>query len=496
VVDERIALPAVRDRVVVTTNPMLRELVPTRAGAVRMSPGKWASSMACASGTAHAFSTVVVKTRAMWVVGLAMPAVILGWMYYASTRATPAPTIATAPVTRGDVVEVVDATGTVQAVTTVQVGTQVSGTIKSLRADFNSRVRRGQVVAELEPSLFETQVEQARASLMRLEAEVRRADVQLDDAHQKLARAKALSAQQLVPATDLETASVNVRMAQAALQAAQAQVVQAQASLHQSEVNLAHTIITAPIDGIVISRNVDVGQTVAASMQAPTLFVIARDLHEMQVEASVAESDIGRLQPGQSVTFHVDAYPTETFVGAVTQIRLQPVIEQNVVSYTTIIDVPNPDLHLKPGMTANVTVEIARAVNVLRVPNAALRVHPSADLLAALPQPLSVCETTPPPGRRDRDVTDRDHASIGTPAEVWVLVDGRLSCVPVRTSITDGTRTAVVSSGLGEATMVVTSISGGESVVPSSNTSPLLPSFRGRGPGGARGTGAVPPGRK
>jgi HlyD family secretion protein len=438
----------------------------------------------------------VVKKRAIWFVSLTMLAVILGWMYYDSTRASSAPTFAAAPVTRGDVVEVVDATGTVQAVTTVQVGTQVSGTIKSLHADFNSRVRRGQVVAELEPSLFETQVEQARASLTRLDAEVRRAEVQLDDARQKLARARALSEQELVPATDLETATVNVRVAQAALQAAEAQVVQARASLHQSEVNLAHTIITAPIDGIVISRNVDVGQTVAASMQAPTLFVIARDLREMQVEASVAESDIGRIQPGQSVSFRVDAYPTDTFTGTVSQVRLQPVVEQNVVSYTTVIDVPNGDLRLKPGMTANVTVEIARAADVLRVPNAALRVRPSADLLAAQGQLPSACDTTPTSGRKDRTVTDRDHAAAGTAGEVWVLVDGRLSCVSVRTTITDGTRSAVVSPGLGEGTMVVTSISGDAAVAAPTSTSPLLPPFRGRGPGAARGTGAVPPGGK
>jgi HlyD family secretion protein len=435
----------------------------------------------------------VAKTRATWFVGLAMLAMVLGWIYYASTRASSMPVFATAPVTRGDVVEVVDATGTVQPVTTVQVGTQVSGTIKSLHADFNSRVRRGQVVAELEPSLFETQVEQARASLTRLEAEVRRAEVQLDDAEQKRARASALSERQLVPATDLETATVNVRVAQAALQGAQAQVVQARASLHQAEVNLAHTVITAPIDGIVISRNVDVGQTVAASMQAPTLFVIARDLREMQVEASIAESDIGRIQPGQPVSFRVDAYPAETFTGTVSQVRLQPVVEQNVVSYITVIDVPNGDLRLKPGMTANVTVEIARAADVLRVPNAALRVRPSADLLAALGEPPAACDTTPTSGRRDRSVTDLDHAA-GTAAEVWVLVDGRLSCVTIRTSITDGTRTAVVSGRLGQGATVVTSISGDVAVASPSSTSPLLPPFRGRGPGAGRGTGAVRPG--
>jgi HlyD family secretion protein len=181
--------------------------------------------------------------------------------------------------------------------------------------------------------------------------------------------------------------------------------VQARASLNHSEVNLGHTIIRAPIDGIVISRNVDVGQTVAASMQAPTLFVIARDLAEMQVNASVAESDIGRIEPGQAASFRVDAYPGAVFTGTVSLVRLDPVVEQNVVSYVTTIDVPNLKLKLKPGMTANVTIEIERASDVLRVPNAALRVRPSAEVFAALGQPA-------PEGLR-ADVDTRQRRSCG-----------------------------------------------------------------------------------
>ena len=417
-------------------------------------------------------------------------------MYHARSGTQPAPTIATATVTRGDVIEIVDATGTLQAVTTVQVGTQVSGTIKALHADFNTRVRRGQVVAELEPSLFDTQVEQARASLTRLEADVRRAEVQLEDAQQKLKRARELAGRELIAASDLEAADVNARVADAALRGAQAQVVQARASLHQSEVNLAHTIITAPIDGIVISRNVDVGQTVAASMQAPTLFVIARDLRDMQVEASIAESDIGRIRTGQPVTFRVDAYPTEAFAGRVSQIRLQPVIEQNVVSYVTVIDVPNPDLRLKPGMTANVTVESARASNVLRVPNAALRVRPSTEVLVALGQEPAASAEAPTSGDRDHPVVGVDAAlAAASHADVWLLIDGRITRVPLRAGITDGTRTAVFSPDLTEGAVVVTSISGDVPTAPATSTSPLLPSFRGRGAGGARGTGSPPPGR-
>ena len=434
-----------------------------------------------------------MKKRLAWLIA-GIVAVLTGvWIYYGSGRSQAGPAMATAPVTRGDVIETVDATGTLQAVTTVQVGTQVSGTIKALRADFNTRVRRGQVVAELEPSLFETQVEQARASVTRLEADVRRAEVQLEDAQQKLARARELADRELISASDLDAADVNARVAEAALRAAHAQVMQARASLHQSEVNLAHTVITAPIDGIVISRNVDVGQTVAASMQAPTLFVIARDLHDMQVEASIAESDIGRIRTGQPVSFRVDAYSSDVFAGTVSQVRLQPVVEQNVVSYVTVIDVPNPDLRLKPGMTANVTVEIARASDVLRVPNSALRVRPSPEVLAALGEHPTAAGEAATSGDRDRAPVDVSSLPGTTSrAEVWVLMDGRLRRVPVRIGITDGTRTAVASRALAEGAPVVTSITGEAPAAPATSTSPLLPAFRGRGTG-ARGTGGVPP---
>lgn len=305
--------------------------------------------------------------------------------------------LVTATVTRGDVVESIDATGRLEAVTTVLVGSQVSGNVSALYADFNSRVRAGQVVARLEPSLFETQIEQSRANLIRVEAEVERSRVQFEDAEIKLARARDLTAKQLVPSTDLETAEANARGAAAALKGAEAQVVQSQASLNQSEVNLSHTVITAPIDGVVISRNVDVGQTVAASMSAPTLFEIANDLAEMQVNTNIDEADIGRIEAGQPVTFQVDAYPGDTFTGTVSQVRLNPVIESNVVSYVTIIDVPNEDMRLRPGMTATVTVEVERASDTLRVPMSALRFNPTPELFAALGQPVPG-ETDAPAG--------------------------------------------------------------------------------------------------
>lgn len=292
----------------------------------------------------------------------------------------------TAPVTRGDIVDTVGASGALQAVTTVQVGTQVSGTIAWLGADFNSIVRRGQVITRLDPSLFQAQVEQARANLLRSQADLERNKVALADAETKYARAQELAARSLIPQSELDAAKVAVDAAKATLQSSQASVSQAQASLNQSQVNFEHTVIMAPIDGIVTQRNVDVGQTVAASLQSPTLFIIAADLTKMQVNANIDEADIGRIRPGQHVTFRVDAYPTEEFQGTVAQIRLQPLVVQNVTTYGTVIDVPNTELKLKPGMTATVKVEVAKRTDVLRVPNAALRFRPTPEVFAALNQ--------------------------------------------------------------------------------------------------------------
>jgi HlyD family secretion protein len=283
-------------------------------------------------------------------------------------------------------VDTVGATGTLQAVTTVQVGSQVSGTISELHVDFNSLVKKGQVLARLDPSLFQTQIEQAKANLVRSQADLERQKVALDDANQKLTRARELSARQLLAKSDLDAAEITAKSAEAQLKSSEAQITQAQASLDQNQVNLEHTVIAAPIDGLVISRNVDVGQTVASSLQAPTLFVLAADLTKMQVVANLDESDVGRIRPGQVVTFRVDAYANETFRGTVSQVRLNPIVQQNVVTYATVIDVPNNELKLKPGMTANVNVEIARSSNVLRVPNSALRFRPTNEMYAAIGQ--------------------------------------------------------------------------------------------------------------
>ena len=319
---------------------------------------------------------------------------------YYIRRGGPEVQVNTAPITRGDIIDSVGATGTLQAVTTVQVGSQVSGNISWLGADFNSIVKKGQVIARLDPSLFEAQLQQAKAtlgqsqaSLAKAQSDLDRAKVMLVDAQQKGTRANELAERKLLPQSDLDAAKIAVDSAQATLASQQATLAQARAAVKQSEasvnqnqVNVDHTIIGAPIDGIVTQRSVDVGQTVAASMQAPTLFIIAADLTKMQVNANIDEADVGRIRPGQHVTFRVDAYPTEDFHGTVAQIRLQPVVVQNVTTYGTVIDVPNAQLKLKPGMTANVKVEINKKTDVLRVPNAAMRFRPTSDMFAAFNQ--------------------------------------------------------------------------------------------------------------
>jgi HlyD family secretion protein len=308
-----------------------------------------------------------------------------GAVFYA-TRPEKEPTVTTLKTSRGAIVDAVGATGTVQAVTTVTVGTQVSGIVQELNADFNSIVKKGQVIARLDPSILETQVVTAKANLTNAQANLERQKVAVQDAQSKLTRAQELTTRQLITKVDLENAEVTVKSAEAQLKSTQSQIVQAEAAVNKAKVDLDHTIITAPIDGIVIKRSVDKGQTVAASMSAPELFIIAADLTKMQVNANIDESDVGRMRPGQAVTFRVDAYPTETFHGNVKQVRLNPLTVQNVVTYSTVIDVPNPDLKLKPGMTANVNIEIARRDNVLRVPNAALRFRPTKDIFDALNQ--------------------------------------------------------------------------------------------------------------
>jgi HlyD family secretion protein len=353
-----------------------------------------------------------------------------GYMYY-NGRQLP-PNYLTARVERGRIATTVNATGTLNAVITVQVGSQVSGTIQTLFVDYNSPVKEGQVIAQIDPASFEARVSQARANVASAEAAVQvaranvdnskatietaranidsakatveRTKVGLVDAQRTLERNRQLLRQALIAQSDLDTAqtaydsavsqlkqaesqqdasvgqlksaTAQSRLAEAQYSAALAQVEQAKASLQAAALDLEHTTIRAPVNGIVVSRNVDVGQTVAASLQAPTLFLIAQDLTQMQVDTNVSEADIGRISMGQTVTFTVDAFPNAPFTGAVVQVRNAPITVQNVVTYDAVVQVANPEMKLKPGMTANVSFLVAERSEALKVPNAALRFQP------------------------------------------------------------------------------------------------------------------------
>lgn len=422
--------------------------------------------------------------RSLWIAGLCL--LIAAGFAYVRVDVSAAPTQLTFDaVSRGDVVATVEATGTLQPLDTVQVGTQVSGTIASIGTDFNQIVKRGQVLATLDPAIYQSQIDQAKANVIRLQSDVERAQVQYEDAALKLKRAEQLAAEQLLAQQEVDTARSSARVAQAVLNGARAQLNQAQAALRQANVNLSHTVIKAPADGIVLNRAVEVGQTVSAGLQAPTLFVIARDLKRLELQARVDESDIGGVKPGAPVTFTVDAYPRRQFTGKVRLVQLQPQTVQNVVTYTTVIDVANDNELLKPGMTSTVSIEIERADNTLRVPAAALRFAPTEQLLKEFP----AANAEPAPFDR---TAGRLRQGSGAPgrsaaasakapaprAAVWQLVDGRLHRIPVRVSVSDGTQVAIASDALSEGAPIVTGVARSDAAAaaaPATGGSPLVP---------------------
>ena len=346
------------------------------------------------------------------------------------------PKFLTEKVSRGDVVMSVTATGSVNAVTTVLVGTQASGRISALYADFNSTVRKGQLIAQIDPSVFQAQVDQARANLANAEANRVKAEATETDALRTMKRYRDLFARNLVARSDQDTAETNAATATASVTASRTLVDQTRAALRLAETNLGYTRIVSPVDGTVISRNVDVGQTVAASFQTPTLFSIAVDLMKMQIDTSVDEADVSGVKVGQPATFDVDAFPDRTFQGRVTQVRNAAVVVQNVVTYDVVIEVDNSDLSLKPGMTANVSIITAKAAGVLRIPNAALRFRP--------------------PVKPGEGSTAREGgAGAGGPA-VWVLQKGSPKRVPVTLGLSDGTWTELVRGDIREGEDVIT----------------------------------------
>ncbi len=381
-------------------------------------------------------------------------AAVVVWRWRANS-AKPRLQMDTAKVDKGRIVAKVTATGTLSAIVTVQVGSQVSGRIAELRVDFNSTVKKGQLIAKIDPQLFQAAVEQARANLVAAQGNLAKSKAQAADAQRQYQRSRTLAERKLIAQADLDTAQSNADAAAAQVDASAGAVEQARAALHEAAVNLAYTSIVSPTNGVVISRNVDVGQTVAASLQAPTLFVIAEDLAKMQVDTSVAEADVGRLRAGMDASFTVDAYPSEIFRGTVRQIRNAPQTVQNVVTYDAVIDVANPDLKLKPGMTANVTFVYAQKDDVLRVPNAALRFRPPPDLAA-------FSAAGRPNGRNGGGGGAPAPKQVETPDQraVWAVRGDKPVQTRVRLGISDGAFTEVVDGALQPGDQVVTDASG------------------------------------
>lgn len=344
------------------------------------------------------------------------------------------PEFRTEKVSRGDIIETVTASGTVNPVTTVLVGTQVSGTIKNIYADFNSSVKKGQLIAQIDPSKFEAEMEQAKANLLSAKANLEKADAELFDAVRKMERNRKLFGENLISKNDLDTSETNYETAKAQINVSKAEILQAEAQLKVTNTNLIYTRILSPVDGIVVSRNVDVGQTVAASFQTPTLFTIAQDLTRMQIDTNVDEADIGKVKDGQDVEFTVDSYPDITFKGNVSQIRNAPITVQNVVTYDVVIKVDNPaganglSPLLKPGMTANVTIILSVKKDVLMIPNAALRFIPV--------------------DKEKGRARLKGHA-------VWIIKDNKPERITVSTGSSDGNNTELVSVEIKEGQDVI-----------------------------------------
>jgi HlyD family secretion protein len=391
-------------------------------------------------------------------------ACIAGYFFY---NRTPEVSYKTAKIERGTIVSTVAATGNLSAVTTVQVGTQVSGTIQKLYVDYNSRVKKGQPIAEIDPSLFNASVEQSQGNYLSAEANLQKAKVTLTDAERTFNRNKKLLSDGIISQGDYDAAETALQSAKASLKAAEGSVAQNRGSLMQSKANLRYSVIRSPVDGVVISRAIDVGQTVAASFSTPTLFTIAQDLTKMQIEVSVDEADISRIQLQQKASFTVDSYPEQTFRGKVIQIRSAPVITQNVVTYVVVVNVDNSDMKLKPGMTANVSVEVAKKDDVLKLPPAALRFKPKSK----------------DDDMKDKAKADRTGSSAQRPAaaggpngggkgasgkgkersqKVYLLKEGKPAAVSVKTGIANNSSIELIESDLKEGDDVIIEQIGGD----------------------------------
>lgn len=414
-----------------------------------------------------------MKKRILWLAAalLLVALGVVAWRYHEKHR-RPEVQYKTAPVERRHIVGKVTASGTLSALVTVQVGTQVSGRIQRLYADFNSHVKKGELVAKIDPQLFEASLQQAQANYLQAKAGVATALASASNADKQYARTKSLKDANLAAQSDLDTAQANVETTHASVDAARAQLAQAAAQLNTAQVNLSYTSIVSPIDGVVISRSVDVGQTVAASLSAPTLFTIAQDLTKMQVDTNVSEGDVGRLQVDMKTFFTVDSFPGQRFVGTIRQIRNSATTVQNVVTYDAVIDVDNSDLRLRPGMTANVTIVYDERHDALAVSNAALRFRPPPSLAGSSSAGEGHHHWR---GHGGAAAAASSASADGAPPKesktVWVMRDGTPQMATIHTGLTDGTVTEVVD-GLNEGDVVITDELGPEGTAPSSGPPP------------------------
>ena len=440
------------------------------------------------------------KKRRLGVIIACTVAVLAAGFYFVTSGKTGKVTYRFDKVDRGDVIVSISATGTLNADTTVEVGSQVSGRIAKLYADFNSVVKKGQLLAQLDPTFLQAALDQAKAGVFRARAT-------LNQAERDHKRNTDLFAKGLISQADMDASLTNYESAQAGLE-------QAKAALEGADVNLKYATIESPISGVVISRSVDVGQTVAASLSAPTIFTIANDLKKMQVQASVDEADIGSVKVGQKVSFRVDSYPDDTFEGKVSQVRLAPVITQNVVNYTVIIDVANPEMKLMPGMTATVSIEVAKRENVLRVPIQAIRFappeEPKENSGRGAEEARSARESSDSArgslsggpaqdsargermnlrmhrSRASSDSSRREWKSGGGttfPARVWVMENGKPKSLGIVRGLMNTQYVEVIRGDLKEGDQVIIGSIGGQTQVASGGQNPFQPRFGG-GPGG------------
>jgi HlyD family secretion protein len=404
-----------------------------------------------------------------------MAAVTSGYMLYRRAHSDATPAYRTAAVERGNIEATVSATGSLSAVRTVQVGTQVSGQISAIYVDFNSKVKKGQLIARIDPTLQQQAVADAQAGVERAQATLAQTKAEYD-------RNKLLHDQKIVTDPEFNTAQLNYQLARA-------NATSAQIALDKARQNLSYTSIYAPIDGVVVERDMDVGQTVAASLSAPQLFVIAKDLSQMQILATVDESDIGQIKSDQPVTFTVQAYPGRTFTGTVRQVRINSTTVNNVVNYTAVVAVANLDGKLLPGMTATVKFLVGSANDALSVPNAALRFRP-AMVVSASGAPGTTTRTrarnagTGGAGSALRSATPRD----STLSTLWYLDSAKtLEPVRVHTGLSDGTRTQVIGDGIREGMQIIVGANTGTTAPASTAANPLQPQSTNRrfGPPGS-----------